>query len=203
MAWRLAGQLIEVCSCNMFCPCWFGVKELMVMDQGWCAGAWVLDVRQGHADGVDLGGTRVVLGVHYPGPTVFDGNGTVRLYIAEGADAAQRRELEAICTGTRGGPMEVVRPLFSTWLPTQVTAIDVQEEGDTVAVTVGAAGQLRSQLLRGPEGQAFTLQGGGFVAGLGLAAAELAPSSSRWADPEMPHQFEAISGARGAFTWSA
>ena len=24
MAWNLKGQMIESCSCNMFCPCWFG-----------------------------------------------------------------------------------------------------------------------------------------------------------------------------------
>jgi hypothetical protein len=23
MVWQLSGQLIETCSCNMFCPCWF------------------------------------------------------------------------------------------------------------------------------------------------------------------------------------
>ena len=39
MAWRLTGQLVETCSCNMFCPCWFTVQELMIMDQGWCASA--------------------------------------------------------------------------------------------------------------------------------------------------------------------
>jgi hypothetical protein len=72
-----------------------------------------------------------------------------------------------------------------------------------VTVTVGGAGQVTSRRLRDPGGQTFTLQGGGFVAGLGLEAAELAPSGSRWADPELPRQFETRSGARGAFAWSA
>ena len=33
MAWNLKGQMIQSCSCNMFCPCWFGVQELMIMDE--------------------------------------------------------------------------------------------------------------------------------------------------------------------------
>ena len=35
MAWNLRAQVIESCSCNMLCPCWFGVTDLMVMDRGW------------------------------------------------------------------------------------------------------------------------------------------------------------------------
>ena len=37
MSWRIKGEFVESCSCNMLCPCWYGVKELMIMDQGWCA----------------------------------------------------------------------------------------------------------------------------------------------------------------------
>jgi hypothetical protein len=34
MTWNLNGKMIESCSCNMLCPCWFGIKELMIMDNG-------------------------------------------------------------------------------------------------------------------------------------------------------------------------
>jgi hypothetical protein len=46
MAWNLKGQLVESCSCNMFCPCWFGVQDLMIMDQGWCAGVLGFRIRK-------------------------------------------------------------------------------------------------------------------------------------------------------------
>jgi hypothetical protein len=29
MAWNLTAEFTETCSCNMLCPCWYGVKELM------------------------------------------------------------------------------------------------------------------------------------------------------------------------------
>lgn len=201
MAWQLTGQMIESCSCNMFCPCWFGVKELMVMDQGWCDSALAFRIQQGSADGVDLSGRTVVLAVDFPGPTLFDGNGTARLYIDGRASADQRQALEAIFTGKQGGPMGVIGSLVARWLPSQTAKIDVNEAGDTITVMVGSAGQVQSQLLRDMEGKSFTLQGGGLVGGMGMQAAELAPSRSRWSDPDLPRPFETKSGARGSFAW--
>jgi hypothetical protein len=202
MAWNLKGQLVESCSCNMFCPCWFGVQELMIMDQGWCCGLLALRVREGSSDGVALDGREVVLSVDFPGPTMFDGNATGRLFIDDGADEDQQRELEAICHGKQGGPMENIAPLVGTWLPTKTAGIDVEENGDSITITADGAGAVRSQLLRDPEGTPFTLRGGGFVTGFGLEVAELAPTSSEWADADMPKRFETKSGARGDFDWS-
>jgi hypothetical protein len=201
MAWRMTGQMIESCSCNMFCPCWFAVPELMVMDQGWCATAVAFRVRDGDADGLNLGGRTVVFGAEFPGPTMFDGNATGRIYVDDGASADQRRELEAIFHGQKGGPMAALAPLVTKWLPTQSVDITVNEEGETITVSVPTAGEVKNRLLRDGQGNGFRLEGGGFVAGFGLPVADLAPSSSRWSDPDL-RQFETKSGARGAFTWT-
>ena len=201
MAWRLTGQLIETCSCNMFCPCWFTVQDLMNMDQGWCASAIVFRTRDGQSNDVALNGRTVVLALDFPGPTLFDGNATARLYIDDGASADQRRELEAICSGQKGGPMAVVAGLVSKWLPGRTAKIDVSDQGDTLSIAVGEAGRVESRLLRDPQGQGFTLRGGGFVSGLGMEQVDLAPSGSRWTDPDLRH-FETKSGARGEFSWS-
>jgi hypothetical protein len=166
MAWHLKGELIETCSCNMFCPCWFGVQELMIMDQGWC-------------------------------------NATARLFIDGGASEKQRQALEPIVQGQKGGQMEPIAGLISTWLPTKTAPIEVRDDGDTITISVDGPGEVRSDLLRDPEGTPFALRGGGFINGFGLQEAELAPASSRWGDAEMPlESYEAKSGARGAFAWS-
>jgi hypothetical protein len=202
MAWNLKGQLIETCSCNMFCPCWFGVQELMIMDQGWCAGAISFRVREGSSNGVALDGREVVWAYDFPGPTMYDGNATARLFIDEDADADQQRELEPIFRGRKGGPMGNLAPLVGTWLPTKAAKIDVRDQNDSLTVTVEDAGELRSQRLRDPEGNTFTLRGGGFVSGLGMEVVELAPSTTAWADADMPKRYQTKSGAQGAFTWS-
>ena len=201
MAWRLTGHLIETCSCNMFCPCWFTVKELMIMDRGWCASAIAFRVRDGDSDGVNLGGRTVVFGVDFPGPTLFDGNATARLYFDEGTSSEQRRELEPIFQGQKGGAMAALGPLISNWLPTQAANIAVKDEGETITVTVANVGEVQSRALRDGQGNGFQLRGGGFVAALGMEVVDLAPSASKWSDPEL-RQFETKSGARGDFTWS-
>jgi hypothetical protein len=203
MAWTMKGQMIENCSCNMFCPCWFAVQEYMVMDQGWCATSVTFQIDDGQSDGVDLSGRIVSFLADFPGPTLFDGNGTARLYLDDGASDEQARELEAILTGKKGGTFEMLGSLVSNWLPFEKTSIRISRDGDVTSVSVGSVGEVSSKALRDDQGHGFTMRGGGFVGAFGMEEAELAPSAgTSWSDPDMPRQFETISGARGAMNLS-
>lgn len=204
MAWNITAQIIEGCSCNMLCPCWFGVQQLMVMDKGWCAGTLLFRVQEGRSGGVNLGGRTLIVATHFPGPTLYDGNATARLYIDDGANAEQLRELEGIFQGKKGGPWEIIGGLVTKWLPTQTTRIEIQEEGDTLTATFGRFGQVKSQRLKDEAGRPMTLQNAGFASTLEFEnrSIELAPSDSRWSDPDMPLQFETKSGAVAALKWS-
>ncbi len=203
MSWNLKGEMIESCSCNMLCPCWFGPKELMVMDQGWCASPLLFRIQAGNADGIALDGCTVVAGLDFPGPTLYDGNGTGRVYIDEVATAEQRQALEAIFQGKRGGPMAILANLLTTWLSSQYPKIEIQEEGDKVMATVGHFGRVKSELLRSEAGQPLTIQHAGFTVALQFQneTGQLAPSGSQWFDPELPRPYETRSGVRGAFHW--
>src|SRR5438128_8908955 len=114
MPWRISGQLHEFCSCDMFCPCWLGPAE---PDQGWCSGFWAFDIQEGSSDGVNLGGARVGWVVDLPGDFA-GGNGTARLYIDEATTTDQRRELEAIFSGQKGGHWGALMDAVVTkWVP--------------------------------------------------------------------------------------
>ena len=205
MAWNLSAEFIETCSCNMLCPCWYGVKELMVMDQGWCASTWLLRVQQGNVDGVNLDGRTLAIALDFPGPTLLDGNGTARLYMDDGSSVEQRQALEAIFQGKRGGPMEILAGLVSTWLPTLSTSIAIQEQNGALTATVAQFGQVQSQRLTNDAGQPMIMQNTGFTTALLFdnQAAQMAPSSgTTWSDPDMPRRFETKSGAVATFTWT-
>src|SRR5687767_1359114 len=73
--------------------------------------------------------------------------GTARLYLDAATSEAQQKALEAIMQGTKGGPMEIVRGLMSTYLPTQCVPLAIQEANGTITATVGAVGQITSQRL--------------------------------------------------------
>ena len=205
MAWSIKGELVENCSCNMLCPCWYGVKELMIMDQGWCATPWLFRIREGESNGVDIGGLNAVLAAFYPGPTLLDGDGTARLHIDARANADQRRELESIFTAKCGGPMEVPGSLISKWLPTLFSDIDVTESNGSLTAKIGDHGVIVSKPLVNEAGDPMTMHNVGFALALQFAdnTAALAPSDGgSWNDPELSPAWEGKSGAVGQIDWN-
>jgi hypothetical protein len=188
----------------MLCPCWFGIKELMVMDKGYCAGPILFRVQSGTSNGADLKGRDVVLGFDFPGPTVLDGNATSRLYIDDKADPRQHEQLEEIFQGKKGGPMAMIAQLSSKWLPTQKTQIAVSDDGNNLTATIGNFGQIRSRQLKNEKGRSMIVQGAGFASAFQMEdeTFTLAPSGTEWSDMEMPHpQITTKSGAVARFSW--
>lgn len=205
MAWTIKGEFVESCSCNMLCPCWYGIKELMIMDQGWCASPWLIRIAQGESNGVDISGCNVVLAMFFPGPTLLDGEGTGRVYLDNSTTSDQRRELEAIFTGKRGGPLDVVGALVDRWLSVQVTHIDVSEDNGTINAEVGNSGSIVSTRMVNDAGDRVTLKNAGFalVWNFNDNTTEMAPSDgTAWHDPDLPVTWEGRSGAVGQFTWN-
>jgi len=199
MPWNLSGQMVETCSCNVMCPCWFGVKELQIMDQGWCDSALLFRIGEGESDGVDLGGRVVVMAMDFPGPTMVDGNATARIFVDDAATPEQMRELEGIFSGAKGGSMERYASLVTNRLPSARVAIQVQEDGDSLTATVGDFGQIRAEPLKTEAGKPVMLQNAG---PLRITEVQVAPSSSQWTDPAMPRRFNTKSGGVGNFAWS-
>jgi hypothetical protein len=203
MTWNLSGTMAESCSCNMLCPCWFGVKELMIMDKGYCASSILFSIKNGRSDGIDLKGNEVVMALDFPGPTLFDGNATSRLYVDDVVDTSQRKELEDIFQGKKGGPMEVISKFVAKWLPTQGTKIEINDDGSNLTAKVGSFGQIKSEQLKNESGQTMTLHGASFASVFQMEneTFALAPSATQWSDPEMPRQFSTRSGAVANFSW--
>jgi hypothetical protein len=206
MAWNLSGKMVETCTCNMFCPCWFGVKELMIMDKGYCVGPVLFRIQEGISNSINLAGRDVVLMLDWPGPTLLDGNGTTRVYIDDAADTNQQKELEDIFQGRRGGPMQMLSQLVAKWLPTVKTRIDIKEDNGSNNITakVGNFGEIKSQQLKNEAGRAMTVQGAGFASMFQFEndVLTLAPSDTQWSDSDLPHaQVTTRSGAVGKFSW--
>ena len=205
MAWSITGEFVEACSCNMLCPCWYGVQDLMIMDQGWCASPWLIRIEEGQSNGVDISGCNVALVTYFPGPTLFDGEGTGRVYLDENNSAEQQRELEAIFTATQSGPLEVIGSLVSHWLSTQVTNIEVSEVNGTIKAVVGDFGTILSTRMVNELGDTVALHDAGFalVWNFDNNVAEMAPSDgTTWHDSDFPVAWEGKSGAVGHFTWN-
>jgi hypothetical protein len=200
MAWQISGQLIEFCSCTIMCPCWLGPAPQP--DQGWCSGAIVYEIAQGQIDGLQVGGTLVVFAADWPG-NFFGGQGTARLYIDDRASPDQRRELEAVFSGKKGGLLEgLLGAVITQWLPAQTARIAIQR-GATLSITVGAVGQVTLTPLVDPSGRPTTVQGAAAQAAFQSASMQLASSKgTRWSDADL-RAWEGDSGTLHSFAWSA
>ena len=199
MAWQLSGEWLEACSCKMVCPCTLGPAE---PDRGWCSGSWVLLFHGGSSDGVDLSGTKVAVAVELPGD-FFGGIDVARLYIDEAASPDQRRQLEAIITGTKGGVWEATGASIRKWLPAQVVPIEAVA-GESPSFTVGNVGRGTYQRIKTEDGKQATLTNAPVAAASGMDTMELALSTgTRWSDPDMRQWESGGGGWIGPFNWSA
>ena len=205
MTWNVSGELIETCNCNMLCPCWFGQADLMLMDQGYCGTSLLLRIRDGVHEGVDLSGQNPIVSLHFPGPTLFEGNGTGRVYIDEGASVAQAAALEKIMQGASGGGMEVPASLVTNWLPTKRVAITVTESEGALTASVDGVGEMKSRRLVNDLGKRMKLQNAAFSLAFGHEGHEgdLAPSDgTAWNDADLPVNWIGRSGVVGQVAWT-
>jgi hypothetical protein len=198
MAWRVSGKTTELCSCKLLCPCWLGPEG--EPDQGWCAGAFGFDIEKGESDGVDLSGTRVALSAEWPG-NFFHGNGTARLYLDERASDAQRRELEAIFGGKKGGMFEAVfGGVISNWLPARTAKIEIGWS-ESPTLRVDDVSQVQLSPLHDEAGKETQLTGAVGLGALQVESMHLADArGSRWSDPDM-RAWQGDSGSLQRFDW--
>jgi hypothetical protein len=70
MAYQLEGSILEVCTCNILCPCWVGEDP----DPGTCDAAMAYHFDKGNINGVDVSGLTLGLISHIPG-NILKGNG--------------------------------------------------------------------------------------------------------------------------------
>lgn len=136
-AWKIKGEYLENCSCDVVCPCLFSPLAPMTSTptQGACEVAFGFHVNDGSFGDVSLDGLNVALIARTPGP-MADGNWKVALYIDDKADEGQGEALQAIFTGAAGGVMANLAPLIGEVLGARRASIAWQKEGKRRAIQV-------------------------------------------------------------------
>ena len=152
MGYRLEGDLLEVCDCNVLCPCWIGEDP----DGGTCDTALAYVIRGGEVDGVDVSGLVAVATAHIPG-NILAGGFRQRLYVDDRADAAQFAALSELTLGQRGGPFADMAALVAENLGVERARIayDIREGKGRFAVQ--GVCEAVMQPYRGPSGKPTTL----------------------------------------------
>jgi hypothetical protein len=155
-AWRLGGEYLENCNCEVLCPCIVGPRNprggaVARPTEGHCDVPVVFHVTEGRFGEVGLDGLAAALAIYTPGP-MGDGNWTVGLYTDERAGAEQRAALEAIFGGAAGGPLGRLGALVTTRLPARVVPIRFERDGRHRRALIPGVLDLEIEGLAGADG---------------------------------------------------
>ena len=153
MGYQLEGRLLEVCSCNILCPCWVG--ETPDRD-GTCDTivAWHID--KGAIDGVDVS-DRTIAALAYIPNTPIAGNWKVLVCLDDRTTPAQQAAIVDVWTGKRGGPMADLAQLITEVVGLERVPITFTVEGGKGTLKIGALADCEMAPYLGPTGLMTTL----------------------------------------------
>ena len=152
MAYTLEGRILEVCDCNVLCPCWIGEDP----DNGTCDSIIAYHIDQGTIEGVDVSGLTMAMLAHIPG-NVLDGNFRAVAYLDDKANQHQIDALLAAFGGKLGGPLEDMAKLVGETVAVVPATINFSVEGGRGTLRIGDEAEAIIEPYRGPTGEITTL----------------------------------------------
>ncbi len=152
MAYELQGRLLEVCSCNVLCPCWIGEDP----DGGTCDGVLAWHVDDGQVNGVDVSGHTLVLVARIPG-NVLQGKWRAAVYLDDGATKEQEEALLQVFTGRLGGAIADLAALIGEVVSVERAPIKFEVVGGKGRLTIGRVAEAELEPFRGATGEPTTL----------------------------------------------
>ena len=152
MAYELEGSLLEVCTCNILCPCWVGEDP----DGGTCDGLFAWHFDKGSINGTDVSGRTFGWIGHIPG-NILAGNWRIVVFLDEDATDEQQQALLDVWTGKLGGPIADLAQLVGEVVAVERAAITFTVEGVRGTVKFGDSASAQLEPYKGATGQATTL----------------------------------------------
>jgi hypothetical protein len=134
MAYEIEGKLLEVCSCNVLCPCWVGENP----DGGTCDSVLAWHIDGGNIEGVDVSDRTVALSVHIPGNVLTPKSWKAAVFVDDGANDEQQALMLKVFTGQLGGAIADLAGLIGEVVSVERVPITFTVDGGRGHVTVGA-----------------------------------------------------------------
>ena len=134
MSWKLTGNYVETCSCELMCPCNLSFDHGATYD--FCRATLAFDIRQGEIEGTDVAGTKVVVIIDAP-KVMTEGNWRMVAFVDERADDDQFDKLVQVFGGQLGGPLAMLAPLVGEMRGVERASIEMDDDGLRHRVQVG------------------------------------------------------------------
>jgi hypothetical protein len=198
MAWNIKANALESCSCAAVCPCLFGPAK---PDQEWCSGLFLLDLTGGESDGVDLSGAKILLHFELPGDFI-SGIDKAKLIYDPSATTDQRRELDAIFHGEKGGLWGGMKEAIKEWLPSGEAKIDISN-GSSPGAKIEGIGEVVLQPTMTEDGKRTKLSDAPVLAAFQVGFMNVASGvGTKLADPDLRSWESLGQGSTFEVEWS-
>ncbi len=152
MGYQLEGDLLEVCDCNVLCPCWIGEDA----DNGTCDAIIGYRVEKGSVNGTDISGLAVAIAGHIPG-NILQGNWRVALFVDDRASKQQEEALISVWTGKLGGPIADFAKLVGEVVSIQRAPITFEVKEGKGTLKIGSFAEAVMAPYMGPGERVTTL----------------------------------------------
>ena len=152
MAYELEGTILEVCNCNVLCPCWIGENP----DNGTCDAVVAYHIDKGSINGTDVTGRTFVILAHLPG-NVLKGNWRSYYIVDDKASEAQQAALVDVWTGKLGGPLADFAQLTGEVLGVDRAPVSYELHEGKGTLKVGSFVEAEMTPYVGSTGQTTTL----------------------------------------------
>jgi hypothetical protein len=168
--------------------------------EGACEVAFAFHINSGSYGNVPLDGLNVAMIARTPGP-MAEGNWSVALYLDERANDQQRQAIQAIFTGSAGGPLGALAPLISTVLGAKTVPINFNIAGKRRSVEIPNIMHLAVNPVPSldPNNEIWALNAHPFSPQLAMAVGE---QNSTWTDYGMSWDNSGKNGHYAAINWS-
>lgn len=198
MAYELEGKLLEVCTCNVLCPCWVGEDP----DGGTCTGVLSWHVDRGTVDGTDVSGRTITILTFIPG-NILAGNWRVVVYVDDGATDEQQQALLDVWTGKLGGPVADLSQLVGEVVAVERQPVTFQVEGAAGRLAIGNAIEAELEPFVGATGQPTALHDTVFTTIPGSPAYAGKAASYKVAVPDYEVDLKGHNAISGSFRFAA
>jgi hypothetical protein len=152
MAYQLEGSLLEVCTCNILCPCWVGEDP----DGGKCDGLFAWHIDKGSVNGTDVSGRTFGFVAHIPG-NVLDGNWRIVVFLDDEASEEQQQALLDVWTGKLGGPVADLAQLVGEVMGMERVPVTYKVEEMKGTMKYGEYASAQLEPFKGATGESTAL----------------------------------------------
>ena len=157
MAWKMEGDYIASCSCNVVCPCPHDGTPTDPNGKGECRGVAVFHVDSGNLDDTDVSGVTFAFVNFFPA-NITAGNWKIGVVVDEGASDAQTEAIGKILSGGEGGPFADFAPLVGENLGLERAKVALSSDGGSI----GEMADYTWEPFHGADGSPTTVKNGAF-----------------------------------------